>query len=201
MNNIGTRIKELREHSNWIQKELAKKLNVSIQAVSAWETGLRTPNANQRQRLCELFKISEPELFGGSEQSGIPVQRIPLISWVRAGKFTEISDPYPAGSAEEWIYTCTTGENIFALRVENDSMEPEFREGDIIIIKPQVDVTSGDYIVVADRQLNKATFKQYKQYGNKIILHPLNPKYPEIELDHDERYHIVGKVEEKVKKY
>jgi transcriptional regulator with XRE-family HTH domain len=63
--NIGHRIKELMESRGLIQKDFARKIGVSVQAVSAWETGVRNPNATQRQKLCEFFGISEPELFGG----------------------------------------------------------------------------------------------------------------------------------------
>jgi len=40
-----------------------------------------------------------------------------------------------------------------------------------------------------------------KKYGDTIILHPLNPKYPDIELKKGNKYRIVGKVVEKKKKY
>ncbi len=29
---------------------------------------------------------------------------------------------------------------------------------------------------------NEAIFKQLKQYGDTPVLHPLNPKYPDIEI-------------------
>lgn len=44
---------------------------------------------------------------------------------------------------------------------------------------------------------DEATFKQLKVYGEMTILHPLNPKCPDIELKKGVRYHIVGKVVEK----
>ena len=66
---IRNRIKELRESKGLIQKEFARKINVSVQTVSAWEIGLRTPNAIQRRKLCGIFNISEAELFGGSLSS------------------------------------------------------------------------------------------------------------------------------------
>jgi SOS-response transcriptional repressor LexA len=160
------------------------------------------PDSTQRKKICQAFDISEAELFGASPSSAkIPVQRIPVISWVHANKFEEISDPFPPGISDEYIYSAVKGDHIFALRVHNNCMEPEFLEGDLIIVKPNVAVNSGDYIIVADRDENKATFKQYKEYGNKKILHPLNPKYQDIELDHKKRYVIVGKVVEKIKKY
>ena len=61
---IRNRIKELREAGGLTQKEFSRKIGVSVQSVSAWEIGLRTPNATQRRKLCGIFGISESELFG-----------------------------------------------------------------------------------------------------------------------------------------
>ena len=47
----------------------------------------------------------------------------------------------------------------------------------------------------------EATFKQLKKYGRTRVLHPLNPKYDDIELSKDIEYRIVGVVMEKKKRY
>jgi len=44
---------------------------------------------------------------------------------------------------------------------------------------------------------NEATFKQLKIYGETTVLHPLNPKYPDIKLKKGNKYHIGGKIVEK----
>ncbi len=47
----------------------------------------------------------------------------------------------------------------------------------------------------------EATFKQLKKYGKVRVLHPLNPKYEDIELSKNMEYRIVGVVLEKKKRY
>lgn len=47
----------------------------------------------------------------------------------------------------------------------------------------------------------KATFKQFKKYGDTANLHPLNPKYPDIGIKKGDKHHIVGKVVRKEKIY
>ena len=54
----------------------------------------------------------------------------------------------------------------------------------------------GDYVVAKNGE-NEATFKQYKKYENAKVLHPLNPKYPDIVLKKDMDYLIVGVVMER----
>ena len=47
----------------------------------------------------------------------------------------------------------------------------------------------------------EVTFKQLKKYGRTRVLHPLNPKYDDIELKKDTEYRVVGVVIEKKKRY
>lgn len=203
---VGDKIKELRKNRGLQQKKLAAVLEVGQATISQWESGRQEPNPTQRARLCKYFGIGLAELFEDFEikkfsDSIIPIQKIPIISWVSANHFGDASDPFPPGQSEEWIHTTARGKRMFALKIKNDCMEPEFREGETIIVDPDIEPSSGDYVVVRDNKNDEATFKQLKKYGKKIILHPLNPKYQDIELDHDERYVIVGKVVGKDKKY
>jgi len=189
---LGEKIKDLRKDRKWSQKELAIKFGSPQSTISAWETNRNGPNPKQRQKLCELFGISLDELYGiPSKKEPLLIQKVPVISWVHANKFEDIPPIIPSN---EFIYSDIKGDKVFALRIQNDCMAPRFEEGDIIIINPGLSVDHDDFVVVADHESNTATFKQYKQFGNKKVLHPLNPKYKDIELDHNKRYTIVGKV-------
>jgi SOS-response transcriptional repressor LexA len=128
------------------------------------------------------------------------LNQVPVISMVTAGHWNEACEVFQPCEADEWVSSDVKGQNLFAVRVKGDSMEPEFTEGDIVIMDPHIKPNSGDYVIVRNDE-GEATLKQYKQYGNTRILHPLNPKYDEIELKHDHQYVIVGKVVEKKKRY
>lgn len=186
------------------QKELAAALEVGQATVSHWESGRQEANPDQRKKVADFFGISEAELISenlATYKPEVPLQKIPVISWVHANRFFDAEDPFPPGIGEEYIFTTTKGKNIFSLRVKDDCMEPEFLEGDLIVVKPSIEPNNNDYVIVKDHQGNKATFKQLKKYGSKVILHPLNPKYTDLELDQTDRYEIIGVIVEKVKKY
>ncbi len=102
------------------------------------------------------------------------------------------------GEYEQVVETDSSG--TFALKVKGNSMEPEFFDGDILIINPYLKAEHNDYVVVSNEEW-EATFKQLKKYGKTRALHPLNPKYEEIELDRSNEYQVVGVVVEKKKKY
>ena len=57
--NIGERITQLRRSKDISQAELAKRLEVSRQAVSKWEQGTSSPDTN---KLIQLAKILDTEV-------------------------------------------------------------------------------------------------------------------------------------------
>lgn len=104
---------------------------------------------------------------------------VPLLSDVQAGMYKEFIDNYhPGDGGMELIPTSVPIKaHTFALRVTGDSMEPEFREGMIIIIEPEMDPQPGDY-VIAKNGGEETTFKQLAKDGADWYLKPLNPRYP-----------------------
>ena len=79
-------------------------------------------------------------------------------------------------------------------------MEPEFHEGEYVIVSPNAQWESGDYVVVANSNNEKA-LKKIKVNKDHIVLISLNPKYEPIILGKDEDPRVIGKVIRKVKKY
>ncbi len=71
--------------------------------------------------------------------------------------------------------TCIEAEP-FALMVKDDSMEPEFREGCVIIIDPTGRLTDGAFVLaeVEGRYL----FRKLSIRAGAVHLAPLNPRYP-----------------------
>ncbi|MCF8197535.1 MAG: S24 family peptidase [Sulfuritalea sp.] len=70
---------------------------------------------------------------------------------------------------------CTSAEP-FALMVLGDSMEPEFLEGEIILIEPEGLATDGSFVLA---QLDgEWIFRQLKRQDEGWRLQALNPTYP-----------------------
>lgn len=59
----GARIAEQRELRRWTRPQLASELDVSRQAVKAWETGVYPPSDRHRIRLARLFNMEPNALF------------------------------------------------------------------------------------------------------------------------------------------
>ncbi len=87
---------------------------------------------------------------GGVE--GIALREVPMINRVAAGKASEYGDlDYPAGVADAYVLVPdlpgVSVKSAFAVRVVGDSMEPEYVEGDILIVGPGA-ARDGDDCVV-----------------------------------------------------
>lgn len=69
----------------------------------------------------------------------------------------------------------------FALRVLGDSMEPEFKDGCIIIIDPAGVIEHGKYVIAEID--GEYIFRQFAREQNKYFLKPLNEGYKTIEIE------------------
>ena len=80
----------------------------------------------------------------------------------------------------------------FALRVSGDSMEPLFQDGQVIWIKEQEILNSGEIGIFA--YSGDVYCKKLIVDGNKAYLRSLNPKYEDIEVRDDYGFKAIGKV-------
>ena len=91
--NTGGVILELRTKNGMSQDELAKKVFVTRQAVSRWETGETTPNTETLKLLSKLFDVSINTLLGTPRQLICQCCGMPLedssISKEKDGLFNE----------------------------------------------------------------------------------------------------------------
>ena len=190
------RFKELRNKYGYTQKELADILFVNQIAVSQWERGVTTPNKASLTKLCELFHVSSDYLLGieSPKRKGV---KIPVLGRVQAG--------IPFDAVEEILdweeispEMAATGEH-FGLRVRGQSMEPRILEGDVIIVRKQEDVDSGDTAIVLVNGY-EATVKRIKKSEDGIALIPNNPAFDTIFYSNREivelHVQILGKVVE-----
>lgn len=166
--------------------------------VSAWENGRHSPSIDQVMRMSELSGLPIPgsvraNVGPAPERTG----RVPLISWVQAGDWAHAADLLQPGEGFEWIDTSVTVRpHTFALRVEGDSMEPEFVAGTVLVVEPEMEAYPGDFVIAKNG--DEATFKQLVRDGADLYLKPLNPRYPIKPLG---TARIVGVVREAVKRY
>lgn len=189
-------IKTLRNEKGLTQAKLAKLCNVHQTAVSQWEKGRTAPDKESLKILSEIFGVSVDTIMGIENASSDKIV-IPVLGYVRAG--------IPIEAVEEILdyeeispKMAATGD-FFALKVRGNSMEPRICEGDVVIVRKQNDVDSGDIAVVLVNSMD-ATVKKVIKKGTSISLVPFNPNYDVMIYTPEEvsrlPVNIIGKVVE-----
>lgn len=171
------RVKELRKQKHITQEELGKVLDIQKAAISKYENGRAEPSTEVLKKMSSFFGVSIDYLLGNSiakeanQKVGRGV-RIPVLGRVVAG--------IPIEAVEEVLdyeeitpELAATGE-FFALQVRGDSMLPKLEEGDVVIVKKQEDVETGDIAIVLVNG-DEATIKQIKKVDGGIMLYGFNP--------------------------
>ena len=128
----------------------------------------------------------------------LSTKRIPVISWVQAGAWSDTGCDDPAMNCDEWMETSSgVSEHAFALIVRGDSMTNSnnprsIQDGSKVVVDPVFDPEQlNRKIVVAMLDgSNEATIKEYVVDGPYKLLRPFNTAYPTMQIDGNCR--IVG---------
>jgi len=154
------------------------------------ERGMRKP-LGWMDEVHDTAVIQEPNADAGPDIRSVR----PLLSWVQAGEWSEISEGFvPPYGTELLPCPVICSPESFVLRVRGSSMEPKFHEGDLIFVDPDVAATHGKYVVVRLDDSNEATFKQLIVEGKRQYLKALNPDWPNRIIELDTSATIVGVV-------
>lgn len=194
---IGKRIRKYRKDMKLTQDELAKKLNTSKGTISNYETGYRSPRQDDLFLLAEVLNINIDDLFPHREDNKIETHNIPVVSKISAGEPIHAEE-----NIESYISIPNAKENTFGLIVSGDSMDKEFKDGDIVVVEKDAVVENGQIGVVHINGYN-ATVKRIKYNDDDIILIPEsnnNEHVPKI-FNRNDHIHIVGRVVGVYKQY
>ncbi len=174
-------------------------LGIKAPSVVQWESNKTTPSGENLLNAAKLFGVTPDYiLYGGALKPSVEnnmeiaqpdTHRIPVISYVQAGVWTETSEL--RGYDGNLLYISTDlnlGARAFAIVIRGNSMEPEFTEGDLVLIDPDEPLHPGDFVVAKNGE-EEATFKKYRprgftEDGKEIFeLAPLNEDYATMRSD------------------
>jgi SOS-response transcriptional repressors (RecA-mediated autopeptidases) len=176
---MGKKIKTLRETYEYSQGQLAIKIQVSRSLISLWESDNRKPGYNELQKLADLFDVTTDYLLGKTTvpngeviSSSLYDYKIPILGTAPCGEAIEAIEniigyiDVPKKMAD----------NHFALKASGDSMFPEIKNGDTLIVHQSPIVDSGKIAIV---KINgeEATCKKILINESGITLIPLNNRY------------------------
>lgn len=208
---IGEIIKEYRTRNNLSQRAFASRTSLSPSYINTLEK-IYNPKTNKPYSVTTDVALELANAMNMKIEDLLNIinkdQEFKVNSTNSAVVF--IYGSIPAGVPMECIEDIIDTEEIpadmlrggkqyFGLKVKGNSMEPDYLDGDTLILEKADDCESGDDCVVMVNG-NDGTFKRVFKNENGIILQPLNPEYAPLvftnEQIEDLPVRIIGIVEE-----
>lgn len=168
-------------------ERIERELSLSNNRLSQLRRGESLPTEQEIELFAGYFhaprsvlRDSTPLTFEQSNVTPVPVmlhnaRRIPVLGRVPAGVPIEaITDVVEEIELSDRL--STDGYDYFGLLVTGDSMVPEYRDGDVVILRVQPTAETGDDVVAYIGNTD-ATLKRLTKTESGIQLRPLNPDY------------------------
>lgn len=214
---LGDIIKKYRIENGISQRDFAKKCNLSYTYISALEKNKDyrsgkpiSPTLETVKNVAKGLNISVDDLLkilddeqeftlNEDNQENNPNSAVVFI-------YGNIPAGIPMECIEDIIDTeeipvemLKGGKQYFGLKVKGNSMEPEYLDGDTLILEKADDCENGDDAVIMVNG-NDGTFKRVFKNENGVILQPLNPTYSPMVYSNEQIENlpvkIIGIVEE-----
>ena len=192
---IGQRIKTMRNSRGWTQQQLADMVGCAASTIGMYEIDKREPDLDTIDALADSFNVPTSAILGESRNilsnvrplSDQNMTRVPLIGSVAAG--------VPILAEEQYdTYIDGPSKADYALRIDGDSMEPTYLNGDVVYIRKTDDVDDGKVAVVLVD--DSATLKHCYHIKDGLNLISENPKYAPMIIQYGEydTIRILGEV-------
>ncbi|HAT1889441.1 TPA: helix-turn-helix domain-containing protein [Legionella pneumophila] len=209
---IGKRILEARKAKGLTLKALGELAGGLKQTrLTNWEQGVRTPGPEEIKSLARALDVSPAYLMCLSDNQLLketknPSQLIPLLDYrqaceakLHAGSEAFYDNVFISVSA---VLLPELSPKAFALKIIDDSMMPEIKVNDVLVIDPEISVNPGDYVAVKIGCKMEVIICQYKKLSytsTEFELLTLNDNWPNIKVSDDIEVEIVGKVVQNIR--
>ncbi len=122
---------------------------------------------------------------GRAAAAAVTSRRIPLIGLAQAGSEGFFDDGgYPVGGSWDEVGLPEVADpNAYALEVSGDSMEPVFRDGDLVIVSPNAPIRRGDRVVLRTVKGEVMAKQLTRRSARRVDVRSLNPDYPDYTFD------------------
>lgn len=195
MNTLGQRLLGLRKNKKLSREALGEKIGVSKTSIKNWEDNENAPKLEYLQLISDYFSCSVEYLTDGISSGGDnfetvpkkPIRYVPVLNYVQAGEFCEYHDDAISDEFEP-IYGDDYSDNVYWIRLQGESMMPDFKSGELVLIDPDMQPNPADYVVALQKGQKKVTFKKWRPRGfdettsiEYSQLVPSNPDFPIID--------------------
>lgn len=199
---IKDNIKKKRKERGMTLEEVAAVVGVTRQTVQKYESGIVSNIPSDKIELLAKALHTTPAYLMGWEDDNADVFSIPNIEPPPKTYKVPRVGTIACGAPITAIQNIDTYDDVpdyihcdFTLLCKGDSMiDARINDGDVVYIKQQSDVDSGEIAAVLID--NEATLKRVYKKTNRIILRAANIKYDDLEYEDEQlnEIRILGKV-------
>lgn len=199
-------LKRAREKAGLSYLDLGRRIGRDAGYLRALEDGHAPISEATAELLSRALDLSKGDLIEGSDlprvmddsgthgtygakpsvhlPPGMSGRFVPILSNAQAGQWdadhTDGLYDYAAVFAPN-----VDDRRAFAIQVMGNSMEPELRQGDVVICSPALEVTNGDAAVVKTRS-EQVFIKYWRKHGRRVLLESANPDYKPMDFPETE---------------
>jgi phage repressor protein C with HTH and peptisase S24 domain len=114
-----------------------------------------------------------------------PARRVPLIGMAQAGGEGFFDDGgFPVGGGWDEVSLPEIADpNAYALEISGESMEPVYRDGDLVIVSPSAPIRRGDRVVIRTNKGEVMAKQLTRRSARRVELKSLNPTHPDYSFD------------------
>lgn len=198
MKKLSPILKALMAEIKISESELARRTGVGqpvVHRIASGETD--NPKVATLSPIANYFAISISQLIGDEPlpENRLPGtfnpgthgwMQVPLLSWEQLTQWPSLTDnTKPTQSISTDLHL---SENAYALKVRDNTMEPRFPEGMLVIVEPALQPENRDFAIAHIDGQKLPTFKQVLLDGNMAYLKPINPDFQPVPLDKKHRF-------------
>ncbi|WP_133130221.1 LexA family transcriptional regulator [Legionella yabuuchiae] len=207
---IGNRIKESRKAVGLTIKELAEKTHeLSPARIGNWEQGTRSPGPVEAKILADHLNVSASYLLclTNSPQGELTrhanhgMRHIPVLSMKDAHHYKELLNAADYSNEKTIVIDsfnkALNAEKLFAVVVEDNSMEPKIPAGSIVVINGDQSPNPGDYVLGYFENKSQTVLRKYGEIDESLFqLIPSNDLWAIINIKDKSEIRIFGVVVE-----
>jgi transcriptional regulator with XRE-family HTH domain len=189
---IGKRIRSLRERHGMTQEVLSGFCGFSSAYLSRIESGHVKLLLYRLKSIADALGVTVGDLaddIGNVRPAGADYRSIPVLDFYQVGRWPETELLLKQDYKGKTIPTnMNSSPSTISLEIVDESMEPRFKIGDLVIIDPSRQPRPGSYVVARD-VAGQAVFRQYRDLGVGENGHPafelqaLNSMFPRLRSD------------------
>lgn len=185
---LAHRIKQIRLQKKMTQSELAKKINRTTTTIQRYESGeIKNIKNDVIAKLAEALEVTPEFLMGWSNIKNPDINTAPIVKKVTNHELISTKHRSVLNSQ-------TYNNDVFFVRLEDDSMSPKIPKGAYALINPLQTYKQGDYVCAVTCDSSVPIIRVYSQSNGHTLLTPLNVEDKFYIVDGQQDITILGRV-------